>query len=98
MDISLVHIVSPSDVHFSVWKVVDAVHNAPCFSIKVHECYDKKREIARKVQAIISADFDNFFGAIDGLLTWKPKPNDNDVSVSAVGVKIFFVNARINFD
>ena len=89
IDISLVHGISPSEVHFSTWKVVNTVYNAPFFNIKFPECHEKK-EIARKFQAI--SDFYNCCGAIDWLLTWTPKLNDNDVSVSSVGVKKFFVD------
>ena len=81
MEIALVHDVSPTEVHYSVWKVVDSVHYIPCFNMQFPECYDKQREIARKCQAISSADFDNCCGSIDMLLTWTIKTNANDVSV-----------------
>ena len=97
MGIALVHGVSPTEVQCSVWKVVDAVHNALCFNIKFPECCDKQREIARKFQATSSADFDHCFGAIKGLLTWTPKPNANDFSVLAVGVKKFFCGRKNKF-
>ena len=75
LDISLVHGVSPSEVQFSVWKVVDAVHQNKALKIDYPSCHDKQRKIADEFKNLSYAGFDNCAGCIDGLLIWICKPN-----------------------
>ena len=74
------------------------MHNTPLLNTQFPENHKKQRDIARKFKEVNSADFDNCCGAIDGLLVCIPKPNIKDVTMSKVGVKIFFAGVKTNLD
>ena len=65
---SLVYGVSPAEVHFSIWKIIDAVHKTPSLNIEFPTSHLKEKEIAKSFEKISIAGFSNCCGYIYGLL------------------------------
>ena len=64
MDVALVHGVSTSEVKFSIWKVVDAIHLDKGLNINFPEKYEEQRRVANGFKAISTAEFDNCAGCM----------------------------------
>ena len=94
---SLVYSISLSEVQFSVWKVVDAVHRNQDLKIEYPSCHKQQKKIAYDFSKISYAGFENCRGCIDGLLIWINKPNEKDSTVSEVGIKKFYCGRKHKF-
>ena len=97
LDILLVHGVSPSEVQFSIWKVVDAAHQNQDLKIEYPSCYKQQKQITYDFSKISYAGFENCGGCIDSLLIWINKLNEKDSTVSEVGIKKFYSWRKYKF-
>ena len=68
LDVALVHGVSLTKVNYSIWKVIDAIHQILLFNINYPMLHTEQIKIANNFKNISSADFYNCGGCIDGLL------------------------------
>ena len=87
LDIALVHSVSPTKLHCSTLRVVDAIRLDKSMNIKFPASCEKQRSTANDFKIISTAEFDNCAGYTDRLLIWIFKPNERDTMVSEVGIK-----------
>ena len=67
MYIALAHGISPTEVYFSTWRVVDAARNNRNFNIDFPKSNTDQKEIDRKLKEISDVDFDTYCGCADGL-------------------------------
>ncbi len=73
-DIAVVFGVHHNEVYKSVWRVVDAVHEAPALKISFPATHAEQEVVAAKFKEHSSAGFPNCVGCIDGILVWTSKP------------------------
>ena len=76
-----------TEVHARTWMIVDAVHSTSSLSAEFPVHHDEEREIARKFKETSAAEFDNCYGAMDGLLIWIFRPTLKDEADSDAGPK-----------
>ena len=95
-DIAVAHGVSVRQVYYSVWRVVDAIHNTKELNICFPN-YEEQNKISLGFKAKSQAGFDNLVGCIDGMLLWMEKPQPSDCLVCGFGEKKFFCGRKKKF-
>jgi len=93
-DIALVHGISHTSVHESVWQVVDAVNMCNSLSINYPEDHNQQRQIAAGFKRRSRAGFDVCAGAIDCMLVWIDKPTMRECEKAKVGPRKFFCGRK----
>ena len=97
-DIMLVHGVSYVEIYKSVWKVVDDVNETVSLDIKFPKNHEIQKKIARGFQAKSQVDFLACVGALDGILIWIEKSNEESCEEAQCGPKKFFVGEKRSLD
>jgi hypothetical protein len=70
--------ISHSEIFTSVWAVVQSVNRTPEFHIKYPCDLNKQLQIAAEFKAVSGVGFNNYSGAIDGIMIWMSKPSEKD--------------------
>jgi hypothetical protein len=96
-DVALIHAISVTEVHQSVWRVVNAVNNCPKLKFEFPEDWANQRLVAAGFEKKSRADFSICAGAIDGLLIWIEKPSLEDCERAKCGPKKFFCGRKKKF-
>jgi len=96
-DISVVHGISHSAAHDSVWRVVDAVNRTEEMAIKFPTSHLQQRRVASRFRNASQADFDICVGAIDCMLIWIEKPSEKSCRLARCGSKKFFCGRKHKF-
>jgi hypothetical protein len=77
-DIALIHGIYVTEVHQSVWGVINAVNNCSKLKFDFPKDWAAQRLVAAKFEKKSRAGFSICAGAIDGLLIWIEKPTAED--------------------
>jgi hypothetical protein len=96
-DIAIIHGISVTEVHQSVWRVVNAVNNCSDLKFEFPEDWAAQRLVAAGFEKKSRAGFSICAGAIDGLLIWIEKPTAEDCEVAKCGPKKFFCGRKHKF-
>ena len=89
--------VSHTSVFDSVWIVVEAIKNVRDFDIEYPSSHDEQRRIAKEFKQKSQAKFDNWAGAIDGILIWTHKPSEKECIHSKVDQKKYLCGRKHKF-
>ncbi len=95
--IALIHGISVTEVHQSVWRVVNAVNNCSDLKFEFPEDWEAQQLVAAGSKEKSRASFSICAGAIDGLLIWIEKPTAEDCEVAKCGPKKFFCGRKHKF-
>jgi hypothetical protein len=96
-DIALIHGISVTEVHQSVWQVVNAVNKCSDLKFEFPEDWAAQRLVAAGFEKKSRAGFSICAGAIDGLLIWIEKPTEYDCELAKCGAKKFFCGRKKKF-
>ena len=89
--------VSDSKVFTGVWAVVEAVNKLEEFHIKYPHEYSKQKEIAAEFEAVSGVGFNNCPSAIDAVLIWMDKPDEEDARKCGLSWKKVFCARKNKF-
>ncbi len=81
----------------SVWSVVEAINQVKEFFILCPGSHHKQQKIAANLLAVLQAGFDNYAGAIDGILIWIHKPTCQEPEKCGIGQLKFFCVRKNKF-
>jgi hypothetical protein len=96
-DIALIHGISVTEVHQSVWRVVNAVNKCSDLKFAFPDDWAAQRLVAAGFQKKSRAGFSMCAGAIDGLLIWIEKPTLYDCEMTKCGAKKFLCGRKKKF-
>ena len=77
-DIMVKYGISDASLYESIWMVVEAVNSWDEFSIEYPASETAQLKIAHEFENVSEVKFNNFAGAIDGILIWILKPSEED--------------------
>jgi hypothetical protein len=89
--------VSHASVFVSVWVVVEAIKNVEEFDIEYHSSHVYQLRIAYAFQQKSKVQFNNYVGAIDGILIWMHKPSEKEAKHSKVDQKKYLCGHKHKF-
>ena len=75
LSLALVHGMSHSEVNYSTWRVVDAIHSEKSQTIKFPAKYEEQRRVTNVFKSISTPEFDNCAECIDDFRVWTLRPN-----------------------
>ena len=84
-------------VLYSVWFVVQAIHNLRELDIAYPTSHAEQQTIAEGFKNVSAAQFDCCAGAIDGVLIWIQKPSDKECASAGVGASKIFCGRKHKF-
>jgi hypothetical protein len=97
-DIALIHGISVTEVHQSIWRVVNAVNKCSDLKFEFPEDWATQQLVAAGFQKkSCRAGFSICAGAINGLLIWIDKPTAYNCEMAKCGAKKFFCGCKKKF-
>lgn len=97
-DISVMFGIGITDVHKSIWMVVNAVHKCSALDITFPSDHDDQRKTAAEFQKKSRPGFDCCVGAVDGTLIWTERPSNKECKEAKCGAAEFFCGRKKNLD
>ena len=96
LDLISIYGISKTEVHASLWYVVDAVCMCEKLNIVFPQTHQEQQIIAEGFRQKSGADISKCCGAIDGMLVWLKKPNNDVVEKDGCNSQKFYCWARAN--
>ena len=96
-DIMLVHGISFGEVYHSVWLVADAINSCSNLAFRYPDSHTAQRAVATEFEKKSKVNFKCCAGAIDCMLLWLEKPEENCCEEAKVGSKKFYCGRKKKF-
>ena len=97
LDLMVQYGISHTEVHNSVWYVIEAINRLTEFHISYPSNAAEQKRIAAEFEEASGVNFKNCAGAIDGILIWIEKPTMKDATNSGIGMKKLFCGRKSKF-